>query len=83
MYEFYESHFYSKRLIVDYLIESKIFVFIDWSETRNLWKYGTIQWKEVENDQSILSLYPQLYNSDTTYEEVIVRKAILTEIDQY
>lgn len=83
LYEFYESRHHSKRLIVDYIIGSKQFVFIDWSETKNSWRYSAIEWDQVEDDSAVLALYPSYYSPEKTYEEIIVRKAVLTKIKQH
>jgi hypothetical protein len=47
LYEFYEEEFYSKRLIVDYVIKTKKYIVADWSLVRNSWKYGNVDWTEV------------------------------------
>ena len=47
LYEFYDSDFYSKRLIVDYVIKSKKYIIVEWSIVKNSWNYGVVEWTEV------------------------------------
>jgi hypothetical protein len=42
LYEFYDTGFYSKRLVVDYVFASKKFIIVDWSIIREQWKFSTI-----------------------------------------
>jgi hypothetical protein len=47
LYEFYESDFYSKRLIVDYVFRSKKYIIVEWRIVKNVWNYGIVEWSEV------------------------------------
>ncbi len=83
LYEFYESEFYSKRLIVDYVIKSKKYIIVEWSIVKNSWNYGVVEWTEVEDDGSILLLYPGLYPEGQKYDQIVARRAILSKVNQY
>lgn len=83
LYEFYESQFYSKRLIVDYVLKSKKYIVVEWDLVSNSWNYGNVEWSEVQDDASILLLYPNLYPSEQKFLQVVVRKAQLSLVDQY
>ncbi len=83
LYEFYESDFYSKRLIIDHVFRSKKYIIVDWSIVKNVWNYGIVEWSEVEDDASILVLYPNYYPVGQKYDQIVARKAVLSEVDQY
>lgn len=83
LYEFYNTGFYSKRLVVDYVFASKKFIIVDWAIAREQWKFSTIQWLEVVDDAAVLKFYPTLYPSGASYLEIVSRKAVVNQVEQY
>jgi hypothetical protein len=68
---------------VDYVIKSKKYIIVEWTIVRNSWNYGVVEWTEVEDDASILQFYPNLYPLGQKYDQIVARRAILSEVNQY